>query len=496
MPESYLDFTSNPMDDDTLHEECGVFGVYGNSDAAAHTVLGLHALQHRGQEAAGIVTFHDGLFNNYKAAGHVGDNFNSPDVMETLPGDCAVGHVRYSTAGEKHARNIQPIFAEFSFGGAAIAHNGNLTNAQTLRKQLIDKGSIFQSTMDSEIFIHLIAHSKKKRVVDRMIDALMQIKGAYSLVALTQKKLIGARDPHGVRPLVIGKLGESYILASESCALDIIGADFVRDVEPGEMVVFDSEGMHSIKNCTNTDAKSRFCIFEYVYFARPDSFIEGTHVYDVRKRIGQELARENKLEVDVVVPVPDSGVPSALGYAQEANLPFELGIIRNHYVGRTFIQPTDQIRNLGVRLKHNANSAVLKGKRVVLVDDSIVRGTTSKKIVAMVRDAGAKEVHMRIASPPTTHSCFYGVDTPSRDKLIASSCSVKEIADIIGVDSLEFLSIDGLYRATGEKSRDSKQPQYCDACFTGDYPIELTDAEEGFKMLSCGVVPPEELKAR
>lgn len=495
MTNNEREYQGLPFEEDSLHEECGVFGVYGNSDAAAHTALGLHALQHRGQEAAGIFSFQNGLFYNYKAAGHVGDNFNSPDVIESLPGDCAVGHVRYSTAGEKHARNIQPIFAEFSFGGAAIAHNGNLTNAQTLRKNLIERGSIFQSTMDSEIFIHLIAHSKKKKVVDRMIDALEQVQGAYSLVALTQKKLIGARDPHGVRPLVIGRLGTSYVLASETCALDIIGAEYMRDVEPGEMVVFDGDGMHSIKNCVKANAKSRFCVFEYVYFARPDSYIEGTHVYDVRKRIGQELARESELKADVVVPVPDSGVPSALGYAQEANLPFELGIIRNHYVGRTFIQPTDQIRNLGVRLKHNANAAVLKGKRVVLVDDSIVRGTTSKKIVAMVRDAGAKEVHMRIASPPTTHSCFYGVDTPSRDKLIASSCSVKEIAEIIGVDSLEFLSIDGLYRATGEKGRNAKQPQYCDACFTGDYPIQLTDADEGFKMLSCGVVPPEEQKA-
>lgn len=491
MVEKQSEYLGHPFEDDSLHEECGVFGVYGNSDAAAHTVLGLHALQHRGQEAAGIFTFNQGLFNNHKAAGHVGDNFNSPAVLETLPGDCAIGHVRYSTAGEKHARNIQPIFAEFSFGGAAIAHNGNLTNAQTLRKQLIEKGAIFQSTMDSEIFIHLIAHSKEKRVVDRMTDALKQVKGAYSLVALTQKKLIGARDPHGVRPLVIGKLADSYILASETCALDIIGAEFVRDVEPGEMVVFDSEGMHSIKHCTKENVKPRFCVFEYVYFARPDSYIEGKHVYDVRKRIGQELARESDLKADVVVPVPDSGVPSALGYAQEAGLPFELGIIRNHYVGRTFIQPTDQIRNLGVKLKHNANSAVLKGKRVVLVDDSIVRGTTSKKIVSMVRDAGAKEVHMRIASPPTTHSCFYGVDTPSRDKLIASKCSVEEIAEIIGVDSLEFLTIDGLYRAAGEAKRDKKQPQFCDACFTGEYPIELTDDEEGFKMLSCGVVPPE-----
>lgn len=482
--------TTNPFDDDKLHEECGVFGIYGNSDAAAHTALGLHALQHRGQEAAGIITFHKGHFNSHKAMGHVGDNFNSGPVIDRLQGDCAIGHVRYSTAGEKHARNIQPIFAEFTFGGAALAHNGNLTNAQILRKALIAKGAIFQSTMDSEIFIHLIAQSQKKKVVDRMIDALQQVEGAYSLVALTQKKLIGARDPMGVRPLVIGKLGDAVVLASETCALDIIGAEFVRDVEPGEMVVIDQDGMQSVHPFKDK-VVPKFCIFEYVYFARPDSNIEGRHVYTIRKEIGKELARESDLDADVVVPVPDSGVPSALGYAQEANLPFELGIIRNHYVGRTFIQPTDQIRNLGVRLKHNANEAVLKGKRVVLIDDSIVRGTTSKKIVAMVRDAGAKEVHMRIASPPTTNSCFYGVDTPSRDKLIASSHSVKQIAELIGVDSLEFLSIDGLYRAVGEAKRENKNPQFCDACFTGDYPTKLADADAGFQMSSCGVLVRE-----
>lgn len=460
-------------EDDTLHEECGVFGIYGNDYAAAHTALGLHALQHRGQEAAGIVTFKDGCFYSQKAIGRVGDNFNSQEVMDGLEGDCAIGHVRYSTSGEKQARNIQPVFAEFSFGGMAIAHNGNLTNALTLRKELIKQGAIFQSTMDTEIFIHLIATSKCSKVMDRVVDALKQVQGAYSLVALTQKKLIAARDPLGVRPLVLGRLGDSYIFSSESCGLDIIGAEYVRDVEAGELIVIDKDGMHSSKPFGET--KQRFCIFEYVYFARPDSFVDGKSVYDVRKKIGIELAKESKLKADVVVPVPDSGVPAAIGYSQESGIPFELGIIRNHYIGRTFIEPTDQVRNLGVKLKHNANQSVIAGKDVILVDDSIVRGTTSKKIVAMVREAGAKSVHMRIASPPTTDPCYYGVDTPDKDKLIAAKNNTKEIAKIIGADSLEFLSIDGLYRATGEKNRDKNEPQYCDACFTGDYPIAILD---------------------
>lgn len=464
---------SDDMNFDKLHEECGVFGIYNNPDSAAHTALGLHALQHRGQEAAGIVTFDNDLFYTHRAVGHVGDNFNSREVIESLPGDCAIGHVRYSTSGEKQARNIQPLFAEFTFGGLAIAHNGNLTNASRLRKQLISEGAIFQSTMDSEIFIHLIATSKFKKVTERIVDALKQVEGAYSLVALTQKKLIAARDPLGVRPLVLGKLGDSYIFSSETCGLDIIGAEFVRDVEPGELIIIDKDGIQSSMPFGKT--QSRFCLFEYVYFARPDSYVEGRGVYDVRKNIGAELAKESGVKGDVVVPVPDSGVPAALGYAEAAGIPFELGIIRNHYVGRTFIEPTDSVRNLGVKLKHNANSSVLKGKDVILVDDSIVRGTTSKKIVNMVRDAGAKSVHMRIASPPTTNPCFYGVDTPDKDKLIAANNSIEEIAKIIGVDSLAFISIDGLYRAAGEANRNKDIPQFCDACFTGDYPISITD---------------------
>lgn len=458
---------------DHFKDECGVFGICGNSDAAAHTALGLHALQHRGQEAAGIVSFDGTQFYTHKAQGHVGDIFNSKDVMESLIGDAAIGHVRYSTSGEKHARNIQPLFSEFSFGGLAIAHNGNLTNAKVLRKELIKKGAIFQSTMDTEIFVHLIATSTYSKVADRIVDAMRQVEGAYSLVAMTQKKLIGARDPHGVRPLVLGRLGDSYILASETCALDIIGAKFERDIEPGELVIIDKDGLHSSRPFG--DIKPRFCIFEYVYFARPDSFVEGKFVYEVRKQIGRELARESGIKADVVVPVPDSGVPGALGFAEESGMPFELGIIRNHYIGRTFIEPTDQVRHLGVKLKHNANRAVLAGKEVVLVDDSIVRGTTSKKIVTMVREAGAKKIHMRIASPPTIDPCFYGVDTPSKDKLIAANMSKDEIAKVIGVDSLEYLSIDGLYRAVGRAKRDNESPQYCDACFTGEYPIKVAD---------------------
>lgn len=459
------------MNFDELHEECGVFAIYNNRDSAAHTALGLHALQHRGQEAAGIVTFDNDLFYTHRAIGNVGDNFNSLDVIQSLPGDCAIGHVRYSTSGEKHARNIQPLFAEFTFGGLAIAHNGNLTNASSLRKKLIDSGAIFQSTMDSEIFIHLIATSLYKKVAERVVDALKQVEGAYSLVALTQKKIIAARDPLGIRPLVLGKLGDSYVFASETCGLDIIGAEFVRDVAPGELIIIDKDGLQSSRPFG--EVKSRFCLFEYVYFARPDSFMEGRDVYQVRKNIGAQLAKESGIKGDVVVPVPDSGVPAALGYANQAGIPFELGIIRNHYVGRTFIEPTDHVRNLGVKLKHNANSSVLKGKDVILVDDSIVRGTTSKKIVNMVRDAGAKSVHMRIASPPTTDPCFYGVDTPDKDRLIAANNTVDEIAKIIGVDSLAFISINGLYRAVGEAKRNGDAPQFCDACFTGDYPISI-----------------------
>ncbi|MEQ8321084.1 MAG: amidophosphoribosyltransferase [Rhodospirillales bacterium] len=465
------------LDDDHPHEECGLFGIYGHVDAAAHTALGLHALQHRGQEAVGIVSYDGEQFNSHRALGLVGDNFSTEAVISQLAGSVAIGHVRYSTTGDTVIRNVQPLFAEFKFGGLAVAHNGNLTNSYAVRRALIERGSIFQSTSDTETIIHLIARSEYGRVVDRLTDAISQIEGAFSLVAMTGKKLIGVRDPHGVRPLVIGRLGEAYIITSETCALDILGAKFVRDIDPGEIVIIDENGLHSLKPFSKKPR--RFCIFEYIYFARPDSMIEGRHVYAVRKNIGKELARESHVDADVIVPVPDSGVPSAIGYAQESEIPFELGIIRNHYVGRTFIEPTAQIRHLGVRLKHNANLGSIKGKRVILVDDSIVRGTTSTKIVEMVRAAGATEVHMRISSPPTTHSCFYGIDTPEREQLMASQHDVQGMADIIGVDSLAFISIDGLYRAVGEARRDSEQPQYCDACFTGEYPIPLVDREDG-----------------
>ncbi len=471
-------------DEDKLHEECGVFGISGVTDeAAAHTALGLHALQHRGQEAAGVVSFDGKQFHTHRALGLVGDNFSKKSVIQKLKGHTAIGHNRYSTSGEPHIRNVQPLFAEFSFGGLALAHNGNLTNAYTLRERLIKDGAIFQSSSDTETMIHLIARSKEASVEDRVVDALKQVEGAYSLIALSSHGMIGVRDPLGVRPLVLGDLGDAYVLASESCALDIIGATLIRDIEAGEMVVIKDGKLESFRpfdTAPENKPQSRFCVFEYIYFARPDSYVDGYNVYTARKAIGAELALEKPVEADIVAPVPDSGLPAAIGYAQAAGLPFELGIIRNHYVGRTFIEPTDQVRNLGVKLKHNANKVMLEGKRVVLVDDSIVRGTTSRKIVAMVREAGASEVHMRIASPPTTHSCFYGVDTPSRDKLLAANMDVDQMAAHIGVDSLAFISIDGVYRALGkDNGRDNAKPAYCDACFTGDYSIRLTDQEVG-----------------
>ncbi len=462
---------------DKFNDECGVFGISGTSDAGAHTALGLHALQHRGQEASGISTFDGTQFHTHRALGLVGDNFSSQSIINKLKGDSAIGHNRYATTGETQLRNVQPFYADLSLGGFALAHNGNLTNALTLRKELIGRGSLFASSSDTEVIVHLVALSTAPTVEDRVIDALLQVEGAYSLVILSKDSLIGVRDPNGVRPLVLGRLGDAHILTSETCALDIIGATYLRDVNPGEMIVISKEGMRSLYPFA--PAQSRFCIFEYVYFARPDSLMEHKSVYAVRKRIGAELARENKVKADVVVPVPDSGVPGALGYAEQSGIPFDLGIIRNHYVGRTFIEPSESVRHLGVKLKHNANSAMLAGKKVILVDDSIVRGTTSKKIVNMVREAGASEVHMRIASPPTTNPCFYGVDTPQKSELMAAQHTVAEMAKIISVDSLAFLTMDGLYRAVGESKRNNELPQFCDACFSGEYPISLTDAESG-----------------
>jgi amidophosphoribosyltransferase len=477
----FSDSTSDPpWDDDKPHEECGVFGVWNAPDAAALTALGLHALQHRGQEATGIVSYDGQRYHSEKGLGLVGEVFDDVRVVAALKGSCSIGHNRYATTGETILRNVQPLFAEFVFGGLAVAHNGNLTNAATLKRDLVRRGCIFQSTTDSEVFIHLIATSHYATVVDRLIGALRQVQGAYSLVALSNEALIGARDPLGVRPLILGSMpapnGETaWVLASETCALDIVGAHFVRDVAPGEVVVIDDRGVRSIKPFGPT--RARFCVFEYIYFARPDSVVEGTPVYNARKKIGAELARESPVEADIVVPVPDSGVPAAMGYALESGIPFDLGIIRNHYVGRTFIEPTDHIRNLGVKMKHSANRAILEGRRVILVDDSIVRGTTSRKIVEMVRAAGAKEVHMRISSPPTTHSCYYGIDTPEREKLLAAKHNVEEMAELICADSLAFISINGLYRALDQGERDPLRPHYCDACFTGDYPIPLVDRE-------------------
>ncbi|NCW30792.1 MAG: amidophosphoribosyltransferase, partial [Alphaproteobacteria bacterium] len=460
-------------DDDHLQEECAVFGIFGTNEASINAALGLHALQHRGQEAVGIVSFDGKSFYAHRGLGHVGENFGAGSShIENLVGHVAIGHNRYSTSGNSNALlEIQPFSSELAFGGFALAHNGNLTNAARLRSSLVETGSLFQSSSDTEIIVHLVARSHQDNVTDRLIDALKQIEGAYSLVCVAKDMMIGVRDPLGVRPLVLGKQGDAYVLASESCALDIVGAEIVRDLEPGEMVVITKAGVKSLKPFPVQ--ASRFCVFEYIYFARPDSVLEGRGVYHARKAIGAELAHESGADADLVVPVPDSGVPAALGYAEAAKIPFELGIIRNHYIGRTFIQPTQQGRNDSVKMKHNANPATVRGKRVVLVDDSIVRGTTSRKIVAMMRAAGAAEVHMRIASPPTTNPCFYGVDTPDKDQLIAAKLDVDAIAKEIGADSLAFISIDGLYRAMGEASRNPDGPQFCDACFTGDYPIKL-----------------------
>ena len=477
--------TTHPFDEDHLQEECAVFGIFGTNEASINTALGLHALQHRGQEAAGIVSFDGKTFFAHRGLGHVGENFGAGSShIANLVGHVAIGHNRYSTSGNSNALlEIQPFSSELAFGGFALAHNGNLTNAARLRSSLVETGSLFQSSSDTEIIVHLVARSHQDTVTDRLIDALKQIEGAFSLVCVAKDMLIGVRDPLGVRPLVLGKQGDAYVLASESCALDIVGAEIVRDLDPGEMVLITKAGIKSVKPFPAK--QSRFCIFEYIYFARPDSVLEGRGVYHARKAIGAELAKESGVDADLVVPVPDSGVPAALGYAEAANIHFELGIIRNHYIGRTFIQPTQQGRNDSVKMKHNANSATVRGKRVVLVDDSIVRGTTSRKIVAMMRAAGATEVHMRIASPPTTNPCFYGVDTPDKDQLIAAKLDIDAIAKEIGADSLAFISVDGLYRAMGEAGRNPDGPQFCDACFTGDYPIKLASGLSG-KRVSHG----------
>ncbi len=463
----------DPLYGDTLREECGVFGVFGHPDAAALTALGLHALQHRGQEAAGIVTFDGKHFNSERRLGLVGDHFSRQSTIDKLGGNFAIGHTRYSTTGGTILRNVQPLFADLADGGFSVCHNGNLTNALSLRKKLVKEGAIYQTTSDTEIVLHLVSRSPRTRFVEKFIDAIRQIEGAYSLVGLTNKKLIGARDPLGIRPLVLGQLDGCYILASETCALDIIGAKFIRDIENGEIVVITDKGVESLHPFPRV--KARPCIFEYIYFSRPDSLVGGRYVYDVRKLTGKQLAIEAPVDADVIIPVPDSGVPAAIGFAQHSGIRFQLGLIRNHSVGRTFLEPTQQIRSLGVKLKHSANRSQVEGKRIVLVDDSVVRGTTSEKIVRMMYDAGATEVHMRVASPPIKFPDYYGIDTPNQDSLLAATHTLEEMREIMGVNTLAFLSVDGLYKSMGFEGRDPISPQFTDHCFTGDYPTSLTD---------------------
>ena len=467
---------NNNLTDDRLREECGVFGVLGHPDSAQLTVLGLHALQHRGQEAVGIVTFDGTKFQSEKRLGLVGDNFTKQPIIENLSGISAIGHVRYSTRGETILRNVQPLYADLDTGGFTVGHNGNLTNTLLLREKLVSSGAIFQSTSDTEVILHLVAKSKKLKFIDKFIDALSYLEGAYSLVALTNKKLIGARDPLGIRPLVLGKLDKSYILASETCALDIIGAEFIREVENGEVIVITDDGIES--HFPFPKQSPRPCIFEYIYFAMPHSVIGGKSVYEIRKQLGYELSKEDNVKAEIVVPVPDSGVPASLGYSEGSKINFDYGLIRNHYVGRTFIEPTQNIRQFGVRLKHSANVQTVKNKSVVLLDDSLVRGTTSVKIVRMLFESGAKEVHLRIASPPIKYSDYYGIDTPEKDSLLAAKHNIDEMRDYIGCTSLKFLSIEGLYRALGYSERNNEMPQFTDHCFTGDYPTKLSDIEQ------------------
>ena len=456
-----------------LKEECGVFGVSNNKDSAALTALGLHALQHRGQEGCGIVTFDGKKYYSEKRFGLVGDNFNKEKVLNSLPGDYAIGHNRYSTTGENTLRNIQPFFADTNAGGIGVAHNGNLTNSITLRNRLVQDGAIFHTTSDTETIVQLIAKSKRNKTIDKVIDAIFQIQGGYALVMLTQNTLIGVRDPHGIRPLVIGKIKDSYVFASETCALDIIGAKYIRDVENGEVVFIENNELKSIKPFPAR--KVRPCVFEYIYFARPDSLLNGKSAYEHRKQFGIELAKENKIKADIIVPVPDSGNAAALGFAQHLSINFELGLIRNHYVGRTFIEPSQKIRSLGVKLKLNANQSTIKDKIIILIDDSLVRGTTSHKIVKMLYDAGAKEVHVKIACPEIRFPDFYGVDTPTKKELLAANKTNDEICEYIGAKSLDFLSLEGVYKAMGFDKRDDNYPQLTDHYFTGEYPVKPID---------------------
>lgn len=460
-----------------LNEECGVFGLIGDEgECATKIALGLHALQHRGQEAAGITTYDGKHFHSEKSLGLVSDHFMAEDVITELKGNAGIGHTRYSTTGGSGLRNVQPFYADLDRGGLALAHNGNLTNARTLRNDLIRQGRIFHTTSDTEIFVKLISQSRQLTIADRIADSAPIVEGAYALIALTQDHLIGLRDPVGIRPLVLGKLGTMPILSSETCALELIGAEFVREVAPGEMVICHADGMVESRQVFPPVAKSRPCVFELIYFARPNSFVEGNSVYELRKRLGAQLAAETPVEADVVCPIPDGGVPAAIGYANAAGLPYDMGLIRGHYSGRTFIQPTQELREMGVARKHSANKGVVEGKRVIMIDDSIVRGTTSRKLTRLLRDAGAKEVHFRIASPPIEWPDYYGIDMPSRDDLMAAKFSIEEIRDHIGADSLGYLSVDGLYTALGRGPR-GEVPGFSDHCFTGDYPTPLTDRD-------------------
>ena len=456
-----------------LKEECGVFGISNAEDASALTALGLHALQHRGQEGCGIVTFDGEKYYSEKRFGLVGDNFNKEKVLNNLKGNYAIGHNRYSTTGNNILRNIQPFFADTNAGGIGVAHNGNLTNSIALRNKLVEDGAIFYTTSDTETIVQLIAKSKRPKTIDKVIDAIFQIQGGYALVMLTQNSLIGVRDPYGIRPLVVGKLGNSYVLASETCAFDIIGAKFVREVENGEIVLIENNVLKSIKPFPAK--KVRPCVFEYIYFSRPDSLIGGKTAYEHRKNIGRELAKENDTDADIVVPVPDSGNAAAMGFAQELKMNFEYGLIRNHYVGRTFIEPSQKIRSLGVKLKLNANQTTIKNRKIILIDDSLVRGTTSYKIVKMLYDAGAKEVHVKIACPEIRYPDFYGVDTPTKKELLAANKTNDEICEYIGAKTLRFLSIEGLYKAIGFENRNETYPQLTDHYFTGEYPVKLVD---------------------
>ena len=467
-----------------LKEECGVFGISNMPDASTLTALGLHALQHRGQEGCGIVSFDGKKYHSEKRFGLVGDNFNKEKVLKKLPGKFAIGHNRYSTTGGTALRNVQPFFADTNAGGIGVAHNGNLTNAIKLRNKLVQEGAIFYTTSDTEVIVQLIAKSKRSKTIDKIIDAIFHVQGGYALVMMTKNTLIGLRDPYGIRPLVIGKLKNSYVFCSETCALDIIGAKFVREVENGEIVYVENDELISLKPFS--PKKVRPCVFEYIYFSRPDSILTGKTAYEYRKNYGAQLAIEDDLEADIVVPVPDSGNAAALGYAQEKNIPFELGLIRNHYVGRTFIEPSQKIRSLGVKLKLNANLSVIKDKKIILIDDSLVRGTTSHKIVKMLYNAGAKEVHVRIASPEIKYPDFYGVDMPTKKELLASDKSVKEICDFINAKSLKYLTIDGLYKAMGFDKRNNTYPQLTDHYFTGEYPVKIIDelGEEKVTQLS------------